>query len=429
MAIGHIAVRAHSRANGHSAAAALAYRFGCALTCSRTGERHDFSRRSQREEVMACDLTPGPFADVAALARAIEDAERRKNSTICRDVQIALPAELDAPARTALAERFAAELAQRYGTVTAWAVHRPDRRSDARNHHAHIVLPTRSLDGTGFGKKIRILDDRKRGPAEIKAIRARWEETANAALIEAGLDARVHTGRTTNPAPTLGATHTAIERRAWSERHSGRTPPAMSAARLVLDDGRCATGRGRRLVRHESTRALLADMLGGHAARSGYRGRAAQVAHGGPAAGPGVSPRSRGSPAVPDGARAASGSLRTGPGASPRPRGSPAVPDGARAASGSLRTGPGASPRPRGSSAVPDGARAGSGSLRTGPGASPRPRGSSAVPDDARAARGSLRAGPQGSPRPHRTARGPDASPYHRPEHQPTLDKEDDSRI
>ena len=268
MAIGHIAVRAHSRANGHSAAAALAYRFGCALTCSRTGERHDFSRRSQREEVMACDLTPGPFADVAALARAIEDAERRKNSTICRDVQIALPAELDAPARAALAERFAGELAQRYGTVAAWAVHRPDRRSDARNHHAHIVLPTRSLDGTGFGKKIRILDDRKRGPAEIKAIRARWEETANAALIEAGLDSRVHTGRTTNPAPTLGATHTAIERRAWSERHSGRTPPAMSAARLVLDDGRCATGRGRRLARHESTRALLADMLGRHVARS-----------------------------------------------------------------------------------------------------------------------------------------------------------------
>ena len=268
MAIGHIAVRAHSRANGHSAAAALAYRFGCALTCSRTGERHDFSRRSQREEVMACDLTPGPFADVAALARAIEDAERRKNSTICRDVQIALPAELDAPARAALAERFAGELAQRYGTVAAWAVHRPDRRSDARNHHAHIVLPTRSLDGTGFGKKIRILDDRKRGPAEIKAIRARWEETANAALIEAGLDSRVHTGRTTNPAPTLGATHTAIERRAWSERHSGRTPPAMGAARLVLDDGRCATGRGRRLARHESTRALLADMLGRHVARS-----------------------------------------------------------------------------------------------------------------------------------------------------------------
>ena len=269
MAIGHIAVRAHSRANGHSAAAALAYRFGEALTCSRTGERHDFSRRSQREDISACGLSTGPFRTAGALATAIENAERRKNSRLLRDVQIALPAELDDAARTALTERFAGELAARYGTVTAWAVHRPDRRSDARNHHAHIVLPTRSLDEHGkLGKKIRKLDDRKNGPKEIEAIRALWETQANEALHTAGLDSRVHTGRTTDPEPTLGATHTAIERRAWSTRHRGQTPPAMSAARLVLDDGQCATGRGRRLARHGTRRAFLDHTLGRHAPRS-----------------------------------------------------------------------------------------------------------------------------------------------------------------
>ena len=270
MAIGHIAVRAHSRSAGHSAAAAIAYRFGLALTCSRTGERHDFSRRSQRDDIGACGLTPGPFGSPGALADAIEGAERRKNSRLLRDVQIALPAELDDDARAALAEQFAGTLAERYGTVTAWAVHRPDKRSDARNHHAHIVLPTRSLDEHGkLGKKIRALDDRQRGPEEIEAIRALWETRANEALRAAGHDARVHTGRTTDPEPTLGPTHTAIERRAWSKRHRGQTPPAMSASRLVIDDGQCTTGRGRRLARHSARRAVLEKAVGRrHAPRS-----------------------------------------------------------------------------------------------------------------------------------------------------------------
>ena len=268
MAIGHIAVRPHSRSAGHSAAAALAYRFGEAITCSRTGERHDFSRRSQREDIAACGLSPGPFRTAAELADAIEGAERRRNSRLLRDVQIALPAELADAARTALAAHFAGELAARYGTVTAWAVHRPDRRSDARNHHAHIVLPTRSLDEHGrFKTKLRELDDHKRGPEEIEAIRALWETRANEALRAADIASRVHTGRTTDPEPTLGPTHTAIERRAWSKRHRGQTPPAMSAAQLVLDDGHCATGRGRRLLRHGARRALIEHALGRHAPR------------------------------------------------------------------------------------------------------------------------------------------------------------------
>ena len=271
MAIGHISVRAHSRKKGHSAAAAIAYRFGLALRCPRTGQRHDFSRRSQREDVAACGLTPGPFRTPAALVDAIENAERRHDAKVLRDVQIALPAELDDDdARTALAERFAGALAERYRTVTAWAVHRPDRRSDQRNHHAHIVLPTRALDKPRlrFAKKLRALDVLPSSRDEIKAIRALWEETANQALREAGSEARVHTGRTTDPAPTLGPTHTAIERRAWKKRHHGQTQPAMSAAWLVLDDGHCVTGRGRRLARYGMRRALLEHVLGRHAPRS-----------------------------------------------------------------------------------------------------------------------------------------------------------------
>ena len=263
MSIGHIAVRPHSRAQGHSVAAAVAYRCGLALTCERTGARHDFTRRSQREDVAAFGLVRGRFESPAAFAAAVESAEKRRNSRLCRDVQMALPAELDDHARIKLTEVFAAELAKRYETAACWAVHRPDRRSDDRNHHSHIVLPTRVLAGDGctFGKKIRVLDDLRRGPEEIIEIRRLWEARANEALLAAGQDATVHTGRTTNPAPTLGASHTAIERRAWQQRRTDfpnglERAGGLSAARLVIDDGECATRRGRALAVHARQRAL-----------------------------------------------------------------------------------------------------------------------------------------------------------------------------
>ena len=260
MAIGHISVRPHSRAQGHKVAAAVAYRCGLALTCERTGERHDFTRRAQRDDVAAYGLSGGGFESPAAFAAAVESAEKRRNSRICRDVQIALPAELDAPSRIELAEAFAAELAERYGTAACWAVHRPDRRSDQRNHHAHIILPTRGLAGDGrtFGKKLRALDDQRRGPEEITEIRSLWESRANEALIAAGQAARVHTGRTTNPEPTLNAACTAIERAAWTQRHPGQRQPPTSAVRLVTDDGVCVTECGQALAWHAAERARRA---------------------------------------------------------------------------------------------------------------------------------------------------------------------------
>ena len=269
MAIGHVAVRPHSRAQGHSAAAAVAYRCGLVLTCTRTGERHDFTRRAQREDVAAYGLAGGRFESPAAFTAAIESAEKRRNSRICRDVQMALPAELDDDSRIRLTKAFAAELAERYATAACWAVHRPDRRSDRRNHHAHILLPTRALAGDGctFGKKLRVLDDQRRGPEEITEIRRLWESRANEALIAAGQDARVHTGRTTHPEPSLGAKHIAIERQAWQQRHTDfpnglEQAGGLSAARLVIDDGVCATRRGRALAVHVKQRALIAHALG-----------------------------------------------------------------------------------------------------------------------------------------------------------------------
>ena len=240
MAIGHLAIRTHSRKHAHTAAAALAYRHGVRLECSRSGETHDYRRRVEHDDIDGDGIVaarPTPLAaDLDTLARAIEAAERRGDARLLRDVQLGLPHELDHEARLVVTEEFARYLAERYDTVCAWAVHRPDRRGDARNHHAHLVLPTRALsaDGEQLGAKLRQLDLSTKSKAEVQAIRTNWQRVANVALEVAGEKARVDTGRAgagVMPQPTLGPECTAIERRARPE-----APHGLSVAALVQRD-------------------------------------------------------------------------------------------------------------------------------------------------------------------------------------------------
>ena len=257
MAISHIAVRTHKRSAGHNVAAVLAYRRGTALVCPRTGEIHDYTRRSGVARCGTVAAVDTPLTQsLDALVAGIEGAERRRDSRISRDVQVALPCELSEPQNYELTQAFAKALAERYHTLASWAVHRPHRNDDGdpRNVHAHIVIPTRALDETGqLGRKLVELDHPKQSRDEIKAIRLLWEETANAALIEAGVSARVDVGRREDgdPAPTLGPTHAAVERKA--RRQLGHRTAGVPVAELVTD-GQSVTGRGRRLEEHERRR-------------------------------------------------------------------------------------------------------------------------------------------------------------------------------
>ena len=240
MAIGHISVRPHSRGAGHTAAAALAYRHGQRLVDCRTGAVHDYRHRDGCEHALAADgiVAPecwtgslDPKSALQPLADAIEMREKHPRARILRDVQAALPCELDEAQRAALARDFARELSGRYGTVVSYAVHRPSWYSDERNHHVHCVLPTRTLDEDGeFSAKLRQLDDLKQGPSEIAEIRGLWERTANAALEQAGHFERVRTGRRLDaePEPTAPRGAPAAGRAA----HAQRTALHRFASRL-----------------------------------------------------------------------------------------------------------------------------------------------------------------------------------------------------
>ena len=147
MAIYHLSVKAVSRSKGQSAVASAAYRSGDALTDEREGKTHDYTRRRGVEASFIVAPAGCEWAhDRAALWNAAEATEKRKNSTVAREYELALPAELDGAAREALARQFAAAVVERFGVAADIAIHAPGGEGDQRNHHAHILTTTRDHD-------------------------------------------------------------------------------------------------------------------------------------------------------------------------------------------------------------------------------------------------------------------------------------------
>ncbi len=239
MASYHFSAKTISRSHGRCATAAAAYRTGARIIDERTGTIHDYQRRRGVEATVLLlpANVPDWASDRARLWNAAEQAETRKNSTVAREFEIALPAELDAEQQQRLAADFARELVLRHGCAADVAIHRPGRAGDQRNHHAHILLTTRRLTATGFTEKTRELDDLKSG--EIGRWRARFAEVQNARLREAGVEARVDhrslEAQAIDREATihLGPAATALERRGVPTRlgESNRAVQASNAER------------------------------------------------------------------------------------------------------------------------------------------------------------------------------------------------------
>ena len=234
LAIFHLSVKTVSRSTGRSAVAAAAYRTGERLTNARDEVTHDYTRRSGVAATVL--LVPDGSGGLAMLDgrdgtaererlwNAAEASEKRVNSTVAREYELTLPAELDEAGRRDLALGFAREVVSRFGVAADVAIHAPSRDGDQRHHHAHILTTTRRMEANGaLGDKTRELDDRKTGPAHVEALRALWAVQVNAALeriqSEARVDHRSHArrGLTAIPSITMGAAATALERRAQRE--------------------------------------------------------------------------------------------------------------------------------------------------------------------------------------------------------------------
>jgi ATP-dependent exoDNAse (exonuclease V) alpha subunit len=221
VAIYHLSVKPISRSAGRSATAAAAYRAGVEITDERTGEIHDYTRKGGVEsaELVLPAGAPEWAADRAALWNAAEQAETRKNSTVAREFEIALPEELSPAERQRLARDLAREIVERHGCAADVAIHAPGKEGDNRNHHAHILLSTRRLGPEGFTEKTRELDDQKTGPQIVTQWRERFASLQNERLREAGIEARVDhrtleaQGIDREPTRHLGPAATGYERR------------------------------------------------------------------------------------------------------------------------------------------------------------------------------------------------------------------------
>ncbi|WP_435641774.1 MobQ family relaxase [Micavibrio aeruginosavorus] len=192
MAIYHCSLRVFSRADGHSAVAAAAYRAGAVLHDERRGHTHRYHNR--KGVVASFIITPPQAPEITrnrvTLWNAVEAAETRKNSRVAREIILALPHELPAPARESLTRDMALWLVERYNVAVDTSLHSPvdGDGHDPRNHHAHLLFTTREVTKDGLGKKTRILDDREQGPQEVELIHTIWEALANNALEHAGLN-------------------------------------------------------------------------------------------------------------------------------------------------------------------------------------------------------------------------------------------------
>jgi ATP-dependent exoDNAse (exonuclease V) alpha subunit len=225
------------RSAGRTAIAAAAYRAAVALDDPRTGERHDYARK---RGVAASGLA-GWKGTRGELWAAAEQAERRRDATVAREVVIAIPHELPPERAAALLREWAEWIARRHGCAADWSLHLPSREGDRRNLHGHILLTTRRSDGQRLTAKTRELDDRKMGGRHLRAWRAEWARRARAALAEIGiaadLDPRPYAqqAREQRVPPMIGGEHLGPARAALARRGVPVAAAVRNATRQALN--------------------------------------------------------------------------------------------------------------------------------------------------------------------------------------------------
>jgi ATP-dependent exoDNAse (exonuclease V) alpha subunit len=231
----HLSIKLVSRSTGRSATAASAYRSGEKIHDERTNTTHDYTRKQGvvHEEILIPEGSPDWSKDREKLWNAAEAAEKRKDSRVAREYEVAIPKELTKEQGIELVRDFGKAIQDRYGVAVDIAVHKDHERSwqgekkDFEGYHAHVMTTTRKMDKEGLGEKAEIeLSDSKRaslglgkGSEEIERARELWEFSANRHLEMANQEKRIdrrtlkEQGIEREPTLHLGHKATSMERR------------------------------------------------------------------------------------------------------------------------------------------------------------------------------------------------------------------------
>jgi hypothetical protein len=189
VAIYHFSAQIISRRTGRSSTAAAAYRAGEIVLDENTGEVHDYTRKRGviRTEIIAPRGSPAWVFDRSQLWSRVELGENRKDSQVCREIEISIPHELTVLQGQLLMIGFVQSQFVSKGMVADVAFHRPGPKGDNRNFHAHVTLTMRKVVGDGFGQKERNWNSN----ALLQQWREQWAIHANRALEQAGHAARI----------------------------------------------------------------------------------------------------------------------------------------------------------------------------------------------------------------------------------------------
>ena len=144
MAIYHLSIKIISRGKGKSAVAASAYRSGEKIKNEYDGIVHDFTRKGgiAHTEILLPQNAPQEFANHSVLWNSVEKIEKSKNSQLAREIEIALPKELDREKQIELVRNYVKENFVDVGMCADIAIH---DKNDG-NPHAHILLTMRPLN-------------------------------------------------------------------------------------------------------------------------------------------------------------------------------------------------------------------------------------------------------------------------------------------
>lgn len=184
MAIFHLSAKVFSRSKGHSACAAAAYRSANLLVDCKTGEVHDYRNKNEvsNSQIFAPDNAPAWCFNRMELWNRVELAEKRKDSQLAREYEMALPVELSTKLKIKLAQNFAQGLVK-CGMVVDMSIH----NLKGENPHVHMLCTLRHISPDGFKGKNRDLNSKK----FIEKTRHFWSDLSNGHLKIMGVNERI----------------------------------------------------------------------------------------------------------------------------------------------------------------------------------------------------------------------------------------------
>jgi len=256
MAIYHFSAKPIGRSNGRSAIAASAYTSCSRIVDRRTGEVHDYRKKSG-----LCGgkvvLPGGTTISRDDLWNFVESKHLRGDAVVAREFEIALPHELNTAQNMELTDLFALTLTNIYGVAVDFNIHKKEDTPTEghwlcqsphhpHNVHTHLLLSACHVNSFGeLGKKCVELDPihcaRSGIPNPMQLLRPVWQDLCNSAMARAGHATRID--------------HRTLEGQGIERRPGYHFGPCASAIERV---GKSSRIREREMARAEAEKAQAA---------------------------------------------------------------------------------------------------------------------------------------------------------------------------